>query len=100
MINNMQNNFLVTIWIIFLISLSGIAYILYYLEPSFISLIFLLLGIFFAVSTVGSLIWFKFTTIARFEDPKVIFRSCFKKAMIIGLVIPILILIQFYFNLI
>ena len=96
----MQNNFLASIWFVFLASLLGMFYILTSVEPTGVVFSIALICLVIAVSSLVSLIWFKFSTINRFDDPKLVFRKCFGRGFLIALIPILLILIQYYFDIV
>lgn len=93
-----SNNFLASIWFVLINSLIGGIYIVISVEPSAWAFWLLILCLVGFISTLISLVWYKFSIVQRFDDPKLIFRACYKKAFLITLVPILLILIQYYFN--
>jgi len=94
----MQKNFLLSVWLVFLASALGFIYIILYIEPETKSFVLLLTCLTGFLSTFFSLVWFKLSDVARFEDPKSVFRKCFKKAFFLALFIIMLILVQYFFD--
>lgn len=93
-----SNNFLASIWFVLINSLIGGIYIVISVEPSTLAFWLLILCLVGFISTLISLIWYKFSIVQRFDDPKLVFRSCYKKAFLISFIPICLILIQYYFD--
>ena len=92
-------NFILTVMLSLIGSITLCVYIFFEIPPKNIQWIILfLLLISYCVTVSFTLIFYKFAKPVGFETPKQIFRKQFKKGLVIGIVIFLLFALQVYFD--
>ncbi len=95
----MQNKFLITNFILLLVVVGCIGAIISYFEPNYYLAALLLLLIGFSANMLFALIYYFITPIKGFETSRDIFHRGFKRGILVGILIIILLTAQYFFNL-
>jgi hypothetical protein len=94
-----KNNFLYSVFLSFLGVLILIAYVLIKVPPKNVQWIFLLIVLVsYSITILISLVLYAFAKPHGFENEKQIYRRQFKRSFIIGLIVSLLLLLQYYLD--